>query len=144
MTNQRKGFTLIELLVVIAIIGLLASIVLVQLGPVRGKARDAKREQDFAQISQAMELCRIDEDCGDGVDKYIKSATFPTSIGAYISSPPTETGGTDYNWEDNTSDPTKYCIWTTLEQAGADMKLCASEVGVKKSTAAPALGACCY
>ncbi|PIZ86835.1 MAG: hypothetical protein COX92_02500, partial [Candidatus Nealsonbacteria bacterium CG_4_10_14_0_2_um_filter_40_15] len=32
-TNKSRGFTLIELLVVIAIIGLLASIVLVSVGP---------------------------------------------------------------------------------------------------------------
>ena len=145
--GRNEGFTLIELLVVIAIIGLLSSIVLVQLGPVRGRARDASREQNFAQISQAMELCRIDEACGAGVDQYIGSATFPTSIGTYMASPPTATGGTNYNWENNTSDSTKYCIWTTLEQAGDDMYLCTSEFGVQKkayATGAPALGACCY
>ena len=93
---MKKGFTLIELLVVIAVIGLLASIVLVQLGPVRGKARDSKREQDFSQISQAMELCRIDQNCGDGVDEYIKNAgpTIP-AIGTYMVLPPQETGGTN-------------------------------------------------
>lgn len=41
-SKNLGGFTLIELLVVIAIIGLLASIVLVNLGGVRGKAKIAK------------------------------------------------------------------------------------------------------
>ncbi|MDP3901178.1 MAG: LamG-like jellyroll fold domain-containing protein [bacterium] len=42
---MRKGFTLIELLVVIAIIGLIASIVLVNLQGVRGKGRVAAGKQ---------------------------------------------------------------------------------------------------
>lgn len=58
MINNKKsrGFTLIELLVVIAVIGLLSSVVLVQLGPVRGKARDARRMSDIKQISDALEV----------------------------------------------------------------------------------------
>jgi len=53
---QQKSFTLIELLVVIAIIGLLSSIVLVNMQGVRAKARDAKRIQDMRQIVTALQL----------------------------------------------------------------------------------------
>jgi len=53
---MKKGFTLIELLVVIAIIGLLSSIVLVNMQGVRAKARDAKRLQDMKQIVTALQL----------------------------------------------------------------------------------------
>lgn len=54
--KKNEGFTLIELLVVIAIIGLLASIVLVSLNSVRGKARNVRRSADLKQIQTAVEL----------------------------------------------------------------------------------------
>lgn len=52
---MKKGFTLIELLVVIAVIGMLASIVLVSLGPTRAKARDSKRIAEVRQMGVALE-----------------------------------------------------------------------------------------
>ncbi len=54
--ESKKSFTLIELLVVIAIIGLLASIVLVNVNSARSKARDARRIADLNQITKALEL----------------------------------------------------------------------------------------
>lgn len=55
MKNQR-GFTLVELLVVIAIIGILATLLLLQLGVARQRARDAKRIADINQVRTALEL----------------------------------------------------------------------------------------
>ena len=140
-TKGKKGFTLIELLVVIAIIGLLASIVLVQLGPVRAKARDADKRQDFAQIASAMQLCYLDSACGDGEDKYISQAAMPTSIGTYLASMPTAPSGSTYTWLDNKTAPNTdnqtYCIYTTLEQARPSTYLCVSRAGVVEGTAAP-------
>jgi len=54
--NSSKGFTLVELLVVIAIIGVLATLILLQLGAARQKARDAKRVADVNQVRSALEL----------------------------------------------------------------------------------------
>lgn len=52
----RAGFTLMELLVVIAIIGVLASVILASLNDVRGKARDARRLSDLAELQKALAL----------------------------------------------------------------------------------------
>ncbi len=137
--KKKKGFTLIELLVVIAVIGMLASIVLVQLGPVRAKARDAKRRQDFAQIAQAMALCYIDKDCGAGEDKHIKQADMPSSIDTdntpvLLGSVPTKTGDTTYAWWTNVGDDQTYCISVDLETDGY---LCASRAGVVEGSTVP-------
>lgn len=54
--SAKKGFTLIELLVVVAIIGILASIVLININNARKKARDSKRIAEIEQIQRALEM----------------------------------------------------------------------------------------
>lgn len=54
--NYKKGFTLIEILIVVAIIGILASVVLVGLGPVQRRGRDARRISDLRQVQTGLEL----------------------------------------------------------------------------------------
>ncbi len=54
--TYEKAFTLIELLVVIAIIGILATVVLVNLSSTRGRARDARRKSDLSNIRLALEM----------------------------------------------------------------------------------------
>jgi prepilin-type N-terminal cleavage/methylation domain-containing protein len=53
---MRKGFTLIEILIVVAIIAILASIVLVGLGPTQQSGRDARRLSDLHEVQNGIEL----------------------------------------------------------------------------------------
>ena len=53
---NKKGFTLIEILIVVAIIGILASVVLVGLGPLQRQGRDARRISDLKQVQTGLEL----------------------------------------------------------------------------------------
>lgn len=70
--GKQKGFTLLELLVVIGIIGLLASIIVVNLTGARRRARDTKRVADIRNLQTASE------------DYYGKNGKYPTVIGDLV------------------------------------------------------------
>lgn len=57
--RRRNGFTLVELMVVIVIIGLLATIVAINVIPSGDKARVTKARADIATIEQGLELYRL-------------------------------------------------------------------------------------
>lgn len=98
--SRSRAFTLIELLIVIAIIGILTSIIMVNLASARSKARDVKRISDIGQIQLALELfydrCKAYPANSGGGD-YVLSESTTCSIPAnssiilssYISKVPT-------------------------------------------------------
>lgn len=106
-----KGFTLVELLVVIAIIGVLATLILLQLGAARARARDAKRIADIAQYRTAIELYFDD------------NGAYPTSILAanlapYFSTatlPVDPSTSAAYFYAYNTTPP-RYHVYAELER----------------------------
>ena len=59
--SPKKGFTLIELLAVIVIMGLLATVVVVNVAPFLGRSNFEKVKSDLAQIEKALELFRFNE-----------------------------------------------------------------------------------
>ena len=79
-THGESGFTLVELMVVIFILGLLATIVLINVLPSQDKAMVEKARSDIATLSQALEMYRLD------------NLTYPTSsegLQALVTAPPT-------------------------------------------------------
>ena len=119
--KSQKGFTLVELLVVIAIIGILATLLLLQLGVARQRARDAKRIVDVSQVRTAAELYF------DDAGQYPQVATF-AALGAlivpkYMSLLPVDplnSGNYTYNYAYNGI--TKYHLWAELEQNAGALK----------------------
>ena len=67
--HSRRGFTLIEILIVVVIIALLASTVLIGLGSVSKKGRDARRISDLKSVQSGLELY------------FTKNGCYPTSSG---------------------------------------------------------------
>jgi prepilin-type N-terminal cleavage/methylation domain-containing protein len=74
--KERKGFTLIEILIVVAIIAILASVVLVGLGPTQQAGRDARRISDLGEVQTGLELYY--SKCG-----YYPGAAESAACGAY-------------------------------------------------------------
>jgi len=60
MNEKERGFTLIELMVVIVIIGLLTTIVVINVMPAQDKAMVQKAKTDVALLEQAVEQYRLD------------------------------------------------------------------------------------
>ncbi len=55
----EEGFTLVELMVVIVIIGLLATVVVINVMPAQDTARVRKAEADVATLEQGIEMFRL-------------------------------------------------------------------------------------
>jgi len=59
--DEEAGFTLVELMVVIVIIGLLATVVAINVMPAQDTARVKKAEADIALLEQAAEMYRLNK-----------------------------------------------------------------------------------
>ena len=61
MKKNKPGFTLIELMAVIVILGILATIVAVNVSPFLQRANLEKMRADLSQIEKALELYKFNE-----------------------------------------------------------------------------------
>jgi general secretion pathway protein G len=72
---RREGFTLVELMVVIVIIGLLATVVAINVLPSQDRAMVTKAKADIATLEQAIETYRLD------------NLDFPADLQALVAAP---------------------------------------------------------
>ena len=60
LPKEESGFTLVELMVVIVIIGLLATVVIINVMPASNRAAVTKARADIATLEQALDMYRLD------------------------------------------------------------------------------------
>ncbi|MBW8303077.1 MAG: type II secretion system major pseudopilin GspG [Brevundimonas sp.] len=73
--RKRAGFTLVELMVVIVIIGLLATVVAINVLPSQDRAMVGKAKADISVLEQAIETYRLD------------NLTFPDDLQGLVAAP---------------------------------------------------------
>ncbi len=128
--SNKKGFTLIELLVVIAIIGMLSGMVLVGMGGVREKARDARRVSDLEALGTAVMLYYSStESFPDNATTYGGSwpANFKVQLSPYLGNPPVDPleninryyGAYRMTWAPDANCNGRYVFWAYLESSGS-------------------------
>lgn len=105
--SAEYGFTLVELMVVIVIIGLLATIVAINVIPATDTARIEKAKADISTIEQALEQYRLDNlTYPAGTDGLQALLTPPASLtqpqryrrGGYIKKLPNDPWGRPYSY----------------------------------------------
>lgn len=119
--QSERGFTLTELMVVIFIIGLLATVVLINVLPSQDRSMVTKAEADIATLEQALELYRLDNlaypGTSDGLGALISP---PASIadpsryrrGGYIKRLPEDPWGRPYQYQAPAPGGAPFDVWS--------------------------------
>ncbi len=106
--RRRNGFSLVELMVVIFIIGLLATVVLINVLPSQDKAMVVKARSDIATLEQGMEMYRLDMAGYPGQGEGLGALRTPPAnlsmpqnyrSGGYIKDLPSDPWGRPYQYQ---------------------------------------------
>jgi general secretion pathway protein G len=123
-TRRKKdehGFTLTELMVVIFIIGLLATVVMINVLPSQDKAMVTKAKADIATLETALEQYRLDNlvypASGDGLNALV---TAPPALaqperyrrGGYIKTLPQDPWGRPYHYQAPGANGKAFDVWS--------------------------------
>lgn len=116
LKRNQKGFTLIELLVTITIIGVMASMIMVNLNRARLKSRDARRIGDLSLIQLSLSMYFDDHplDGYPGAWGLNQWDILKTALRPYVSSTPSDPGRGAYQYWVS-SDHQKYILKAVLE-----------------------------
>ncbi|MCY1646231.1 type II secretion system major pseudopilin GspG [Caulobacter sp. SL161] len=104
---RRAGFTLVEMMVVIVILGLLATVVAINVLPNQEKAMKGKARADVSVLEQALESYRLDIFAFPTTEQGLQALVVPpaglTQVdryreGGYIRRLPKDPWGNDYQY----------------------------------------------
>ena len=105
--EHPNGFSLVELMVVLFIIGLLATVVALNVLPQGDKARVVKAQADIATLGQALEIYRLDAGTYPGIGEGLNALKNPPAnltmpqnykTGGYIKDLPNDPWGRPYQY----------------------------------------------
>ena len=108
LRKKRNGFTLVELMVVIFILGLLTTIVVINVMPSQDRAMVAKAKADIATLGQALEMYRLDNLAYPGSSDGLQALVAPPPSlattgryrkGGYIKKLPDDPWGRPYQYD---------------------------------------------
>jgi len=121
MNNNKKGFTLIELMAVLVILGILGTIVVVNVAPIFQRANLEKIKADMAQTSKALEIYKFNELTYPSTSEGLEALIMPHSglknpflypEDGYISSLPMDPWGNEYIYENPPRKSKKFDLYT--------------------------------
>jgi len=125
--ERRQGFTLVELMVVIVIIGLLATVVAINVLPSQDRAMVGKAKADIAVLEQAIETYRLDNLTFPTAQQGLEAlVTAPAGLaqperyrtGGYVRRLPEDPWGNPYQYRQPSAHGGQFDVWTW----GADGK----------------------
>jgi general secretion pathway protein G len=105
MKKNKPGFTLIELMAVIVILGILATIVAINVSPFLQRANLEKMRADISQVGKALELYKFNELSYPTTNQGLQALLIPHNelkrpylypTDGYLSSAPKDPWGRDY------------------------------------------------
>lgn len=94
--KKEAGFTLVELLVVLGIIGLLTTVVAINVLPMQGQAKVQKAKADIAIIEQGLQFFQLDVGRFPTTEEGLAALTQPIGSGAKLAKLPDDPWGRPY------------------------------------------------